>query len=82
MRFISILFFDLLLRQEMRMPFACRGERAVHRLFGVAAIGLAGLVSGERPALALCQLGFLQLSHAAVSTGIETEGLGEAARDL
>jgi hypothetical protein len=33
------LFFQLPLGQEMRMPFACRGQRALYRLLGVAAIG-------------------------------------------
>jgi hypothetical protein len=74
-KFCAALFFQLPLRQEMRKPLACRGKCAPHRLLGIAAIGLRGLVSRESAALTLGQLGFLQLGHAAVPTGIEREKL-------
>ena len=74
-RFCAALFFQLLLRQQMRMPLAGRRQCAPHRFLGIAAIGLRGLVFRESAALALGQLGFLQLGHATVSSGIEREQL-------
>jgi hypothetical protein len=41
--FISALFFDLLLRQGMRMAFAGHRRRPLRRLFGAGAIGLRSL---------------------------------------
>src|SRR5882672_8802054 len=77
-KFCAALFFQLPLRQEMRIPLACRAKCAPHRLLGIPAIGLRGLVSGESAALTLGQLGFLQFGHAAVPAGVEREQLRNA----
>jgi hypothetical protein len=69
------LFFPLSLRQEMRVPLACCGKRAPHRLLDITAVGLRDFVSRESAALTIGQLGFFQPGHAAVPTGIEREKL-------
>src|SRR5258708_3542492 len=75
MRFISIVFFELLLRQKMCMSLAGCRQGPLHRFLGVAAVGLSGLMPGESATLALGQLRFLQLGHAAMPAGVEREPL-------
>jgi hypothetical protein len=72
---VSILLIELLLRQQVCMSFAGRSQRSHHRFLGIAALGLCGLMSGERTTLAVRQFGFLKLGHAAVSTSIKREQL-------
>ena len=66
---------ELFLRQEMGMPLAGCRQRPLHRFLRIAAIGLRGLGSGERTALAVRRFGFLQFGRAAVPTGIKRKQL-------
>jgi hypothetical protein len=46
-RLVSILEFELLLRQEMRMPLASCRQRPLHGFLRIAAIGLRSLVPNQ-----------------------------------
>jgi hypothetical protein len=61
----------------MGVSFSSRGEGAFQRPLRIPLIGPLGAMAGECAALAIRQLGFFQLRHAAMSASIQRERRGK-----